>query len=59
MITDGVLHPFRHLEGGHAMTHDEMQHGAGGAESDLLLVYRAHPVIRPGNDFTTRTSNHN
>jgi hypothetical protein len=30
MITDWVFHPFRHLQGGHAMMHAGMQHDAGG-----------------------------
>jgi hypothetical protein len=30
MITDWVFHPFRHLEGGHAMMHAGMQHSTGG-----------------------------
>ena len=33
MITDWVFHPFRHLQGGHAMMHEGMQHDAPGAGS--------------------------
>jgi len=33
LITDWVLHPFRHLEGGHAMLHAGAQHQAGGMAS--------------------------
>ena len=35
MITDWVFHPFRHLQGGHSMMHDGMQHDPAAAGSGM------------------------
>jgi protein-S-isoprenylcysteine O-methyltransferase Ste14 len=53
MITDWVFHPFRHLEGGHSMTHDAMGGAAEPMSSSGLvrrLIFVRVQASDPGRD---------